>query len=119
FYGRNREKRFAILPSAVFIQYYKYERYENLREDFIGLLSVYLNHFHDAQPSRLGLRYINHVQLDEPNPLDWRQYFNPYLLSVFEFPHDKFAVSRAFNLLEFAFEDANLRYQFGMHNPDY
>jgi uncharacterized protein (TIGR04255 family) len=45
----------------------------------------------------------------------------PELLTLFHFPskEDQPALSRVIHNLELTFETFNLRYQLGMHNPDY
>jgi len=51
--------------------------------------------------------------------LDWRDYIESSMLSLFAFPQDKAKLSRIFHILEYAFEEFNIRYQFGMNNPDF
>ena len=41
------------------------------------------------------------------------------LLCSFRFYKGAGIVSRVFHNVEYSFDDFNLRYQFGMHNPDY
>ncbi|MGD9726888.1 MAG: TIGR04255 family protein [Nitrospiraceae bacterium] len=119
FHGRNREKSLVILPSAIFISYKSYTKYEIVREDFLATLKSAFDTFKQAQPSRLGLRYINKITLSEPNPLEWARYINNKMLCLFSWTEDKAALTRLFHTLEFAYEDFNLRYQFGMQNPDF
>lgn len=119
FHGRNREKTFVVLPSALFVTHSIYSNYESVRDEFTRLLEVCFDLFKEAQPSRLGLRYINKIHFPDGNPLDWNDYINNMLLSLFSFPEDKRRLSRIFHNLEFAFEEFNLRYQFGMNNPDF
>jgi uncharacterized protein (TIGR04255 family) len=119
FHGRNRDKTFVLLPGAVFLTRSKYETFELVRDEFVSLLNVFFEVFKEAQPSRMGLRYINKIQFPDGNPLEWAEYINPHMLALFEFPKDKATLSRIFHNLEFAFDDFSLRYQFGMHNPDF
>ena len=119
FHGRDRDKTFTIVPTAIFVTYVKYEKYELLKNDFLSVLNPCLEAFEDAQPARIGLRYINNISLSEPNPLDWSAYIQQSLLSLIDFPPDKAALSRIFHNLEFSFDDFNFRYQFGIRNPDY
>lgn len=119
FHGRDRAKTFTVGPSAAFAQYTRYSSYAALSSEFLSLVSVLFTIYDGLQGSRLGLRYINTIVLDEREPLAWDAYLNPLMLCLFKFnPHDG-ATSRIFHVLEFNFGDVNLRYQFGIHNPDF
>lgn len=120
FHGKNREKSLVISPGSIFVVSTSYAKFEAFRRDFMENVLAFCDYFKDAQGKRLGLRYINNIELDEANPLDWTNYLHPNMLSLFEFyPDDKKSLSRIFHNVEFNYEDYNLRYQFGMHNPDY
>jgi uncharacterized protein (TIGR04255 family) len=51
--------------------------------------------------------------------LDWSKYLHADLLGLFRFVKDSEDVSRVFHNIEYTYDDAQLRYQLGMHNPDY
>ena len=119
FHGQDREKTFTIVPRAVFVEYKVYTSYEGLKNDFLGVLSRFFEFYKDTQGSRLGLRYINNIELPDGDPLNWEQYLNKSMLSLFGLYPDRQFISRAFHNLELNFDDFNLRYQFGMPNPDY
>lgn len=119
FYGPSREKTLVVIAGSIFVIHDKYETYEKIRDEFMGILKVFFSSFKEAQPSRAGLRYINKVHFPEGNPLDWGEYIAPEMLALLDFPKDKTCLSRLFHSLEFAFDECNVRYQFGLHNPDY
>lgn len=119
FYGRNREKRLTVVQQSFFVTYKPYEKYENLRGDFLAISNGFFKHFEEAQPSRLGLRYINQLDVPGSNPLDWQEYVNQELLCLFAYTVNNASPSRVFHNFEVAFGDFNLRFQFGIHNPDY
>lgn len=119
FHGEQKEKTLTIAPNTLFVNYKQYHTYENLKEEFLQVALEFLNHFKGTQVSRLGIRAVNEIKLDEPNPLDWSNYINPLLLNTFSFGEQTDNLSRAFNNLEYSFGEFNLRFQFGMHNPDY
>lgn len=75
--------------------------------------------FSDLQVKRLGLRYINSVEAPGPNKFSWNAYLNRNLLSIFNIPVDKAKIARAFHNLELNLGDLTLRFQYGIHNPDY
>lgn len=95
--------------------------YEIVKEEFLRILDRFVELFPGAQPSRLGLRYVNNIELPGPNPTDWSDYLASQLLSLFEFPPEaeRPSLCRVFHNLELAFDSLRLRYRLGMHNPDY
>lgn len=119
FYGRNREKRLTIRPKAFFVVYNRYESYENLCDEFLDIVNSFFGCFDQAQPSRLGLRYINQLDVLGASPLDWQDYVSEDLLGLFSYTVEEAVPSRILHNIEFVFADFSLRFQFGVHNPDY
>lgn len=121
FHGRKREKKLVINPNAVFVQYFQFDRYETFKDEFLSVISPFLESFSDAQLSRIGLRYINNFEFNEAEPLNWESYINSRLLGNLNFfeVHEKAQLSRMFNVLDVNTGDFNLRIQFGMINPDH
>lgn len=102
FHGREREKTFTIEPGATLIEHRRYTTYEDLRADFVTLIAKQCESFKDAQPSRLGLRYINVIELKEGDPLNWSDYFDPRMLCLLEFTPapDRKYLTRIFHNIE-------------------
>jgi len=119
FYGRNREKRLKITPRAFFVVYKRYEDYKHLRSEFLTIVDGFFGCFDQAQPSRLGLRYINQLGVPGASPLDWQDCVSEDLLDLFSYTVEEAVPSRIWHNTEFVFDDFNLRFQFGVHNPDY
>lgn len=120
FHGKDREKKLWINPSAVFVEYTKYVNYKEMRDQFMKVLRALFDVYGDAVCSRIGLRYINNIVLENGgDPLSWEDLLNEKLLSVLTFYPDKKCVARSFHNLELKFSDYNLGYQFGIINPDY
>jgi uncharacterized protein (TIGR04255 family) len=121
FFGRDRGKRLTVATNALFIMYDRYERYENLRNEFGSMVKVFFENCSQAQANRLGLRYVNEVRPGSGTPLDWNDFIQPELLGMFPYSVDDAEPSRIFHNMEFAFADPsfNLRFQFGVFNPDY
>ena len=119
YYGKNREKRLAVSPDFVFIEYKKYEYYEMLRDDFLSVLDALVQAYPKIQIKRLGLRYIDNIIIPDEKPLEWDKYLKPELNSIFTIPDNVNQISRAFHVLEFNYGEDSLRFQFGMFNPDY
>lgn len=119
FHDKNRSKTLTITTGALFIKYTTYESFEVLKHDFSDVLTAFFGEFKDIQVSRLGLRYVNNVTLNEPQPLRWEEYIDDKLLSLFSFYPQGSFLARVFHVIELNFGDSYLRYQFGLHNPDY
>lgn len=119
YWGRNREKRLMLNRDEYWIEYGKYENYQALREEFVSIARELFACEDGMQIQRLGLRYINVIRLDEPKPTDWKRYLSSNLLSSFKIQPNQEIIARAFHTLELNYGDIGLRFQYGMHNPDY
>ena len=119
FHDKDRSKTLTIAPGSLFIRYTSYDSFEALRVDFTDIFAIFFSEFKDIQVSRFGLRYINNIELDEPEPLEWEGYINEKLLGLFHFYPETQYLSRVFHVVELNFGDSNLRFQFGLNNPDY
>ncbi len=119
YYGRNRDKMLKIVPNSILVSYKMYRTFEQLKQEFLPVLNTFLDIYQDAQPTRLGLRFVNNLNFSEGNPLEWSDYLNPYLIAAFDFVPEPHETARLFNILELNNGEFNIRYQFGMPNPDY
>lgn len=120
YYSKNREKVIHITDDCMYVQYKKYESFECLQSDFLSVVKSLFSAFDNLQVQRLGLRYIDSIELlEEKNPFDWHEYLDGRLLASLKLADDPKTISRAFNILEFNYGEYNLRFQYGMHNPDY
>lgn len=119
YYGINREKHLTIASNVMLIEYNKYELYEVLRDDFLSVSNALFDAYPKLQVKRLGLRYIDNIEIVEENPTEWEKYLKPELNSTFAIADNKETISRAFHVLEFNYGEDLLRFQFGMFNPDY
>ena len=119
FHDKKRTKTLKISIKAAIVSYSRYASYENLTSEFFTILDAFFKKYNEAQISRIGLRYINHIKIEGPDPLEWSEYLNDKIISLFKFSNDKTALLRVFHNLEYSYDDYRIRYQFGMHNPDY
>jgi len=119
YYGKNREKRLAIASASLLATYSKYTSYEDLKEDFLAVLRVFFETYPDARASRVGLRYINNIEIPSTNPFSWAQYIAPAMLGLLDFFQEREHLTRIFHIVEFRFEDLNVKFQFGLPNPEF
>lgn len=121
YYGRDRQKRLMITPSFLVITYSKYTSFEDLQSDFISVTTELFKHYTDIRAARLGLRYINHIDEHDHDPLQWDDLVDPRLLGLFKrFNDESSIVNRIFHIVEFKYEDdIQMKFQFGVPNPDF
>lgn len=119
FHGRNREKRLALAPASVFATYSQYSTYEMLKEDFLQILECIWECYPETRGSRLGLRYINHIEKPSGDTFSWGELLDERLLGLFSRFSDTAKLARLFHIVELTNKDLNLKYQFGMPNPDF
>jgi len=119
YFANERQKRLCLTKDFLFIAYQKYLNYEDFTEPFYTLLKFLISNHKDLQIKRIGMRYINNVKIEEDDPFEWRKYLNNNLLCVFDVPQNRTEIRRALNILELNIDDIMLKYQYGMHNPDY
>lgn len=119
YHSNDRDKTLCIAPEYAYVEILKYSTYNNLKNDFELLLDVLDNQI-DFSVERFGLRFINQIEIDENDPLNWSPYINDDLLASFNIVKNKKEISRVFSNIIQKYDDGlNLNFQYGMHNPDY
>ena len=119
FHGREREKRLAISPLFIFTTHGSYRTYEELKQEFLAVMEVLFAEFPDLRASRMGLRYINNIDIEDTDPLKWDRYIDASLLCLFSRFHDPDHLTRLFHIVEFKYDDLQVKLQFGLPNPDF
>jgi uncharacterized protein (TIGR04255 family) len=120
FFGKNRKKQLHINWENMFIVFYEYNSFEELLKNFIDISErMFENYNSNFQIKRLGLRYINEIEIPGKNPIYWNRYINSNLLSIFKFTEERKEIAKVLNTLELNFETFLFRFQYGAHNPDY
>lgn len=118
FWGRRREKELVINESFMLVRYNQYTSYEGLQADFIALLKAIGESFPDVSGRRVGLRYVNKITNDR-DPFDWSHEIASPLLGLFGFCQDRESLTRVFHVIELNDADHQLRFNFGVLNPDF
>lgn len=120
YFSKSRHKKVVVSEGCMFVEYSKYNTYETLRKDFVGVSNALFEAYEDLQVKRLGLRYIDNIVLDEPSPTAWQEYLRADLLSIFNLLDNQQELTRAFHVLEVLHDDeSRLRFQYGIPNPDF
>jgi len=119
FFGREREKRLVISPQFIFITVSRYTAFEDLKSDFSSVLDSIFVNYPDSRGGRFGLRYINRIELGLTDPFTWDEYISPDMLCLFTRFQERQTLARLFHIVDFKFDELNVRFQFGMPNPDF
>lgn len=119
YFGPDREKRLAIGPASLLAMYSTYTRFEELKAEFVAVVNAVFDAYPDVSASRLGIRYINNIEAPGDDPFAWGNLINPQLLGLVTRYADREHVNRVFNTIEFRYDDLNVKYQFGLPNPDF
>lgn len=119
FHGKNREKSIVISPKTVVLTSKSYRSYELFSGDFFYVIDALKDVQPDLPASRIGIRYVNIIDIPSGDPLEWKDYINEAMLGIMDLHKDKKKVARAFHILEYIFDQINLKFQFGVANPDY
>lgn len=114
--------RISLSEDFFLLEYSKYESIDLLIEHF-QLVERYIGEYLGKFTSkRLGLRYIDVIGAGDGDPLGWRDYITEnFLVTTSSYPvkNDRLFLSRAFNRMEYAYEEMKVILQYGIHNPDY
>jgi uncharacterized protein (TIGR04255 family) len=119
YHGRTRKKTLVITPESLAITYTHYESFEVLCEDYRMVTKKLFKSINELSVSRVGLRYINILEIDGDNPLSWGDYVNKEMLGIIDMHPDKDNLTRIFHIVEYNDDGQQLRFQFGIANPDY
>ncbi|MEI7608546.1 MAG: TIGR04255 family protein, partial [Rhodospirillaceae bacterium] len=120
FFGRDRSKRLSITQQAAYISYAKYMKYEDVKSDFSAITKLFVDNYPDAYTARLGMRYINSIEIyDMKDPTRWDYYIAKPLLIDTKLFNNKHGITRLFSVAELKYDDIDIRLQFGMPNTDY
>jgi uncharacterized protein (TIGR04255 family) len=119
FFGRNRERQLTLSAPFMFVTFSEYSTYEVMKDIWSELVDSVAKIHPDAKVGRFGLRYINSIEIEGVSPTEWGTYVEPHLLITGRPQQELDHLTRSLHLSEFKYDELNLRFQFGMPNPDY
>ena len=118
FHSLEKDKTLTIAANTLYVQVRRYDTFELFLSETLQPLSALFSSFPEIRANRVGLRYVNVLDIPGKDPLDWEKYINPELLGMIGF-YNKTNMSRAFQILEYNFHEDALKFQVGIANPDY
>jgi uncharacterized protein (TIGR04255 family) len=118
-YNKDKTIKFEIHPNFLAIEYFKYKNSSELLSN-VNIVTEFLKDFEIKTINRLGLRYINRIEIKDKNVLDWTKYIDEKLLGSIEFSFkNKKSISRAMGFLVFKENFGDINFNFGLWNSDY
>ena len=109
----------VIEPSAIIFDLKKYNNYEELK----GLVQRVIRNLGEQTPSikvsKIGLRYINQIIIDDGDPFDWTKLIKEPLICSLDFIKDRSELSRSVGVMELNKSDYYVRFQYGWFNSEF
>lgn len=118
----NTDKSFLIelTSSSLAVINKKYKNIETFNAVVSKILNAFFSVYSQVLITRVGLRYINQIKLDEKDFFEWKNYLNGSLISHLSFIEKPEVIRRSFNRFDLKIDDdTNLLFQYGIHNETF
>jgi uncharacterized protein (TIGR04255 family) len=119
YHGKEREKTISLNKKQACIRASEYSTYETLKEDVLSPINAISTQDPEKYVSRTGLRYVNIYPDLLSGMNDVSTYFSAMLSGPLASLDNAENCSRSFLITEYIYEDAKVRMQTGVYNPDY
>ncbi|HBH71488.1 MAG: hypothetical protein UU88_C0001G0093 [Parcubacteria group bacterium GW2011_GWC1_42_11] len=123
FLSATRKKKLTISGDFIIIEYgdRSYKDKNELMKDCDTVIRDFVGTFDITTINRLGLRYINRVDLNFiKTNFNWSDYIAENLLGAVKFGgKTKKMISRAMTQLDLKYDEADLRFRYGIWNQDH
>lgn len=118
FWDRQKSKKFAVSQNSIYIDISKYDSYTSTREYFISAVEAIKASSEDAMIKRIGMRYINNIDLTSFGKSVWKKYIQKQYLDAVMICFDEQSLVSSTNTVDLSYDDFNLRFSYGFFNPD-
>jgi uncharacterized protein (TIGR04255 family) len=119
FFNKTKTRIISFEFDNIIVEFKEYTHFE----DFLKIIDMVTKSLFELFPSivstRLGVRYINQINIEDKHPFEWDNLLNKSLLDSMNFISDKEDMSRHITLIELNKEDYMLRFQYGIANSLY
>jgi uncharacterized protein (TIGR04255 family) len=120
FMDQNNKKIFLIDQEFISFECLDYENFDSFVKDVKLVLGNFMGLYPLDLVKRLGLRYINQINGEKGNPLDWSDLINQNLFSIpMNFITQSDSILRYMTNLEIEEEQYLLRFNFGLFNSEF
>jgi len=118
-FNRKKTRLVSLEPDNISLEFKEYENFDEFLEVITQAIEKIYSLFPSISSTRLGLRYINHIKLDNEDIFNWENFINESLLSPIKFVEDKNIICRHINSIELNKESYRIKFQSGMPNSVY
>ncbi len=119
FFDKTKNKIISFESNNIILEFKEY----NTFKDYFKILSLVIESLLQIFPSivstRIGLRFINNIKLDDSTPFEWDNLLVPELFRSMDFLSDKKNMVRHLTLLELNMGDYMIKFQYGIGNSLY
>lgn len=120
FFNKERTKRVHIASNFLYVEYHKFNNFGELEGDMRFIFESFLELYPVKIVNSIGLRFINQINLESGDPMNWNDLIHPSLFSITQdFTSDEDEVLRSMHLLDIKENENKLRFQFGIFNSEY
>ena len=119
FYDSQRENSIIIDSKSITLVNVKYNSYEEYKQILLNIKDKFFEVYKDISIKRVGLRYINEIELLETSFFNWSKYLDKNIIGFINVAPNKSDIIRVINRIEIKKENHNLSFQYGLANPDY
>lgn len=111
-----------LTPDHLSLEYGQkdFDHFPPFRKEFEAAFNVFVQLYPDARVTRLGLRYVNQVRLEQGNPLDWEGLVEPSLIAAVKagLPHNA-SLARSMHQIVAKKDNLNVQLHYGIFNPEF
>lgn len=123
FLSASKKKKFTVASKFVAVEYLNqsYTDKTELIRDYKEIISPFFTRFSISTINKIGLRYINNINLNSiKTDFEWKTFIKPDLLGgISVAKRTKAKLARMMTQLEFKYENEDLRFVYGIWNADY
>ncbi|MEN6439674.1 MAG: TIGR04255 family protein [Syntrophobacter sp.] len=112
----------TVTVSADFIscETKNYTKFNEFVQKLSSTYNTFCELYKPALIKRIGLRYVNQIEIKDGNPFDWDGFISSALTSqVRAFPTMQQDITRQMSQMQFSIDDMNLLFQFGFYNSEH
>jgi uncharacterized protein (TIGR04255 family) len=119
FFTKDKTRSLTVESSALTLSYTVYKNFDEVQSDVDFLWERFQTIYSVETLSRIGLRYINVIEIDG-NPLDWAGLIAPTLLDMFAIPSpEDHGLLRAIHTVFWGSEDTLVKFSYGIYNTEF
>ncbi|NMG82917.1 MAG: TIGR04255 family protein [Methanosarcinales archaeon] len=119
FFNKTKSRNVSFENNNIIVEFKEYTHSDEYFKTIDLVIKSLFQIFPSIVSTRLGLRYINQINLKEDNPFKWDNLLNESLLDSMKFIFDKKDMSRYITLIELNKEDYQVKFQYGIANSLY